>query len=169
MIGLGEIWSALSFARDGAYEAVFHIGDTSLQFTADLIHGPDNPRHERYAYREIGRREKQAERRYEAAQGIKQPSKPPARVKPERPLNFEEKRVFSEMTRRRAGESIIEHWKRRKQLLEHPHKRQLIEIERKLEAEAQKDHSIHVERKSIAQDYQQQRVRAKPRSRNRSR
>ena len=169
MIGLGEIWSALSLARDGAYEAVFHIGDTSLQFTADLIHGPDNPRHERYAYREIHRGEKQGERRQEAAQGIKHPRKPPARVKPERPLSFEEKRLFSEMTRRQAGESIIEHWKRRKQLLEHPHKRQLIERERKLEAEAQKGHPIHVERKSVAQNAQQQRVRTKARRRGQSR
>lgn len=167
MIGLGEIWSALSFARDSAYETVFHVGDTGLQFTADLIHGPDNPRHERYAYREINRREKQAERRYEAAQGIKRAVKPRKVLRSEKPLNFEEKRTFSEMTRRRAGESITRHWKRRKELLGHPRKRQLIELELKLREETEKEHSIAVERKSLAGEYQRERVRHKRRTRSR--
>jgi len=148
-------WSFTAWLRDRAYDTVFHVGDTALQFTADLIRGPDNIRHGPYSERQLGKQERKT-------------LPPITKTKPEKPLSFSEKQVFTQMMRRQAGESVTEHWKRRKELLQHPRKRQLIATEQKIEAEAQKDRSITVERRSIASDYQENRLR-KPRSRKRGR
>ncbi len=156
MNGAAQNWSFTAWLRDRAYDTVFHTGDTALQFTADLVRGPGNIRHGPYIERQLGKQERK--------------STPPLTIKtkPEKPLNFSEKQVFTQMLRRQAGESVIEHWKRRKGLLKHPHKRQLISVEQKIEAEAQRDRSITVERRNIASEYQQNRLR-KPGSRKRSR
>ena len=149
-------WSLGAWLRDRAYDTVFHVGDTALQFTADLIRGPDNARHEPYIQRQLGKQER----------------KNPPEIKktaPEKPLNFSEKQAFTQMLRRQSGESIIEHWKRRKELLQHSDKHQLIATEQKIEAEAKKERSIQVERKTIASDYQQNRLRKSARTRKRGR
>jgi len=148
-------WNFTAWLRNRAYDTVFHVGDTALQFTADLIRGPDNIRHDPYSERQLGKQERKT-------------PPPTTKAKPEKPLSFSERQTFTQMMRRQAGESVIEHWKRRKELLKHPHKRQLIAVEQKVEAEAQKDRSITVERRSIASDYQENRLR-KSRSRKRSR
>jgi len=156
MDGAAQNWSFTAWLRDRAYDTVFYVGDTALQFTADLIRGPDNARHEPYMQRQLGKQER----------------KNPPEIKknaPEKPLNFSEKQAITQMLRRRSGESIIEHWKRRKELLYHPDKRQLIATEQKIEAEGKKDRSIRVERKTITSDYQQNRLRKAARTRKRGR
>jgi len=155
MDGAAQKRSFTAWLRDRAYDTVFHMGDTALQFTADLIRGPDNIRHGPYNERQLGKQERKT---------------PPltTKTKPEKPLSFSEKQIFTQMMRRQLGESVIEHWKRRKELLQHPRKRQLIATEQKFEAEAQKDRSITVERRSVANEHQENRLR-KPQSRKRSR
>ena len=37
MLGLAELWSFASLLRDSTYDTVFALGDTSLQFGAELI------------------------------------------------------------------------------------------------------------------------------------
>ncbi len=143
--------SFAAWLRDRAYDTVFHVGDTALQFTADLIRGPENLRHDRYADRQLKMRERK-------------PAPPTFKAKPKKSLSFSERQIFTHMMRRQTGESVIEHWKRRKELLAHPHKRELIRAEQKVEAEARKNHSITVERRSLAREYQQERLR-KPRGR----
>lgn len=149
-------WSFSAWLRDRAYDAVFHVGDTALQFTADLIRGPDNARQGGYADRQLKMQDRK---------------NPPAtqKAKPEKALNYSEKQTFTQMMRRQVGENLIEHWKRRKSLIQHPHKRELIAVEQKVEAEAKKDRSITVERKSIASEYQQDRITKPSRNRKRSR
>ena len=149
--------SFTAWLRDRAYDAVFHAGDTALQFTADMIRGPESARHDHYT----GRQLKKQERKLPAPAATNTPTA--------KPLNYTERQAFLHMTERKAGESLIEHWKRRKQLLQHPDKRQLIEAEQKVEALAEKELSITVERRTIASDYQQSCVRKKIRSRKRSR
>lgn len=156
MNAAAQNWSFTAWLRDRAYDSVFHVGDTALQFTADLIRGPENGRHDGYADRQLKKQERKT------APAIK-------KAKPEKPLNYSEKQTFAQMMRRQVGESLIEHWKRRKSLIQHPHKRGLITAEQKVEAEAKKDRSITVERKSIASDYQQTRLRKSSRNRKRSR
>jgi len=146
MDGAAKSWSFTAWLRDRAYDTVFHVGDTALQFTADLIRGPDNMRHIPYIERQLGKQER------------KSAPPPTNKIKPEKPLSFSERQTFTQMMRRQAGESVIEHWKRRKELLKHPHKRQVIATER----------AITVERKTIASEYQQNRMK-KPRSRKRGR
>ena len=175
MVGFAEIWSVFSILRESGYESVFHLGDTALQFTADLIHGPDNPRHEQYSYRQIDQQQKKAERKKPAQKKISSiPKKPAQKTRPiaaERPLNISEKKYFSEITRRQQGKSIIEHWKRRKYMLSHPHKRSLISAEKSLDAVEAKQHIIETEMKSISSKYQKQRLPklARKRVRGRSR
>ena len=100
--------------RDLAYNTVFHVGDTALQFTADLIHGPDNYWSGRYHKRQINKSERAEQKR-----ATKQKATP-------RPLSIEERKVFSSLLTRQNGETIIEHWKRRKRLLAHPNKHELV-------------------------------------------
>lgn len=155
MNGGTKNWSFGAWLRDRAYDAVFHVGDTALQFTADLIRGSENIRHDHYAGRQLRKQERKT------APAIKQP-------KPEKPLSYDERKVFTLMMRRQAGESVTNHWKRRKEMLRHPHKRQLIAVEQKVAA-SDRERSITVERKTIASEYQRSRVRPKTRSRKRKR
>ena len=106
--------SNLSRLRDFAYDTVFHVGDTALQFTADLIHGPDNYWSGGYHKRQLNKSERAEQKR-----ATKQKGTP-------RPLNIEEREVFTSLLTRQKSETIIEHWKRRKRLLAHPNKRELI-------------------------------------------
>jgi len=149
-------YSLFNWLRDKAYDGVFHVGDTALQFTADIIRGSDHSRHDSYATRQMNRVER------------KQAPKP-KQVKPEKPLNFQEKAFFVEMMRRKENESVIDHWKRRKELLAHPQKRNLIQIEQKLNAEQTKQHAIKTEMKPIATTYQKERVQKQKRERTRKR
>lgn len=152
-------FSVFEWFRDKAYDTVFHVGDTTLQFAADIIRGSDYSRHDKYVSRQVDRQE-----RKQATPKVKQP-------KPEKPLNFQEKAIFVEMTRQKTNESIVEHWKRRKELLSHPQKRNLIQIEQKLNAEAAKQREISTEMKQISTIYQKERVskQTKERSRKRTR
>lgn len=93
--------------RGLSYDTVFHVGDTGLQFASDLIQGPDDGRHEKYAYRQIDKGQRQLAK--------SQPQK--AAKRKEKPLKFEERKILAEMAGRQQGESILEHWKRRKALL----------------------------------------------------
>lgn len=157
MEGAAKSWSFSAWLRDRAYDVVFHVGDTALQFTADMIRGPENSRHDSYAARQLQRQERKPMSALKAATAKK-------------PLSFSEGQIFSEMLRRRNNESIIEHWKRRKDWLQHPHKRQLIAVEQKIEREAtSRQQAITVEHRSLARQYQRERVRQKPKRRTRSR
>lgn len=49
--------------RDFAYDTVFHVGDTVLQLTADLIHGPDNYWSGGYHKRQINKSERTVQKR----------------------------------------------------------------------------------------------------------
>lgn len=154
MNGAAKNWSFTAWLRDRAYDAVFHLGDTALQFTADMIRGPESQRHDHYTGRQLRKQERKSS---------------PATRQAGKPLNYVERQAFQQMTKRKAGESLIEHWKRRKQLLQHPDKRQLIAIEQKVAALAQKEHPITVVRKSVTQESQQTRMRKKTQRRKRSR
>ena len=131
MFGLEEIFTTLSALRNISYDSVFHVGDTALQFTADLIRGPDDLRYEKYAYRQIEKQQRQIPKT-KAAENFR-----------EKPLRYEEKQIFSQLMQRQQGETVIEHWKRQKMLLNYPNKHQLIgdyqELSRRLNA-TQKSH-----------------------------
>ncbi len=99
---------------DFLYDTVFHVGDTALQFTADLIHGPDNYWSGGYHKRQISKSERV---------GLKRAKKQKATP---RPLSIEERKVFTSLLKRQNGETIIEHWKRRKAMLDYPNKRELV-------------------------------------------
>jgi len=96
MDGAAKSWSFTAWLRDHAYDTVFHVGDTALQFTADLIRGPDNMRHIPYIERQLGKQER------------KSAPPPTTKIKPEKPLSFSERQTFTQMLRRQAGESVIE-------------------------------------------------------------
>ena len=106
--------SLLSKLRDLAYDTVFHVGDTALQFTADLIHGPDNYWSGGYYKRQFNKSERAEQKRAKKQKATT------------RPLSIEERKVFTSLLKRQNSETTIEHWKRRKRLLAHPYKRELI-------------------------------------------
>ena len=107
--------SIISKLRDLAYDTVFHVGDTALQFTADLIHGPDN-------YWSGGYHKRQSEKtERKNMKAIQKGGKPAPR------LNAGDHKVLDEMLKRQKNETIIEHWKRRKAMLDYPNKRELVE------------------------------------------
>jgi len=87
--------------------------------------------------------------------------------KPEKPLNYDERQAFLELTGRREGESVIDHWKRRKELLAHPHKRELVQAHMKISAE-EKRQEIQVVTYSTAETYQKERVRSQSKDRKAS-
>ena len=140
--------SVTEWLRNRAYDAVFHVGDTALQFTADLIRGYELHRHQSYTHRQLDRQER--------TQGIHETRQ--VASNPEKPLNYSEKQAFLELTERMRDESVIEHWKRRKELLAHPHKRDLIEAHAKVQAEYEA-RSIGIETHMTAEDYQRERIR----------
>ena len=49
-----------AWLKTRAYDAVFHLGDTGLQFMADLIRGADNPRRSSYDARQTKRQERKS-------------------------------------------------------------------------------------------------------------
>jgi hypothetical protein len=116
MFGIDNLISVIGLARDFSYDTVFHFGDTGLQFGADLIRGPDHGRHENYAYRQIDKGQRQ----------LAKAQAPKAAMRKEKSLKFEERKVLAEMAGRQQGESIVEHWKRRKALLNAPDKHSRI-------------------------------------------
>lgn len=161
MIGLGEIWSFVSMLRDHAYDTVFEIGDTGLQFGAELMHGPQNYRYGQYAKRQIDRQQKKLTPKA-AKKSTQQANAKPQKVVTEKPLKFEEKKIFSEMMRRQNGESIIAHWKRQKTLLADPQKQTIIAhhvaLNAKLNQEQARKNTITIERRKISSQYQKERV-----------
>ena len=107
--------SIISKLRDFAYDTVFHVGDTALQFTADLIHGPDN-------YWSGGYHRRQSEKaERKNAKAIQKGEKPAPR------LDAGDRKVLDEMLKRQKNETTIEHWKRRKAMLDYPNKRELVD------------------------------------------
>jgi hypothetical protein len=141
MFGLGELSTVLGVLRDASYDTVFHAGDTALQFTGDLIRGPDYGRSERYAHRQIDRSERQAARKAEATLAH-QTAK--ARAQSARSaLRYEEKKTFAKMMQREKGESIVEHWKRQKALLAAPDKRQLVQHYERFQAKLDTTQKAH--------------------------
>jgi hypothetical protein len=156
------------FLRDRAYDAVYELGDTSLQFLGDMFRGYNEDRHQAFAHRQISR--------YEGRNIPKVPkptkSAQASRPAPETPLSYAQKQSLVKMMGRQAGESIIEHWRRRKQLLQYPDKPSLIAqhdaLEMRLNTEEKHEHSIHAEMRSLASQYQKNRIAKKHRSNNRS-
>jgi len=165
MIGFGELLSAISILRDSTYETVYHVGDTALQFTADLVRGPDNLRHYQYVNRQVSKQENKPVKSSESSLRSQKSPKNPS----EKPLNYSEMQYFSNITRRKEGESIIEHWKRRKYMLSHPRKRSLIVTEQKIDQAEKTQHSIKAEMKSISSQYQKERVPALTQKKKRGR
>ncbi len=103
--------SILNKLRDAAYDTVFHVGDTGLQFVADLIHGPHNVRQNAYGNRQQSKQERTGEK----------------------PLKFEEKKLFTELLKRQDGERLTDFWKRRKAHLASASKPRLISQFRQLQ------------------------------------
>ena len=110
------------FLRDRAYDTVYEIGDTSLQFIGDMFRGYNEDRHQAFAHRQINRFEKRNIPNVPKPTQSVQASKPA----PEKPLSYAQKQSLVKMMGRQPGESIIEHWKRRKQLLQYPDKPSFI-------------------------------------------
>lgn len=146
------------FLRDRAYDAVYEVGDTSLQFIGDMFRGYNEDRHQAFANRQISR--------YEKKNILNQP-KPVQSVQtskrsPETPLSYDQKQSLVKMMGRQPGESIIEHWKRRKQLLQYPDKPTLIAqydaLEMRIKTEEILEQGIVAEMKSISSQYQKDRV-----------
>lgn len=131
MFGLSEILSAVSVLRDLSYDTVFHIGDTGLQFTADLIRGPSETRYGKYAYRQI-----ESQQRTVSKQNPKTQSR-------EKPLKYNEKQAFARIMKRQQGESVIEHWKRQKYLLSYPNKQKLVKESQQLNGKMKRAQTSH--------------------------
>jgi len=104
--------SILNRMRDAAYDTVFHVGDTGMQFVADLIRGPENARQPSYEKRQLGKQERSGEK----------------------PIKLEERQLFSELLKRHHGEPLTLYWKRRKAHLASPDKASLVGQFRELRA-----------------------------------
>lgn len=131
MFGLENLLSVASFLRDGAYDTVFHVGDTGLQFTADVIRGPSDTRYGKYAYRQIESQQRKVS---------KQQPKMQTR---EKPLKYNEKQAFTQIMKRQHGESVIEHWKRQKYLLSYPNKQKLVKESQQLNSKMKASQKAH--------------------------
>ncbi len=86
------------------YDTVFHIGDTTQNFLWDALRGTDNANSQPYHHRQLGKRHRQGET----------------------PLTTVEKQTFEKVLKRYSGEKLIEYWKRKKALLNHPDKKDLV-------------------------------------------
>ena len=146
------------FMRDQAYDIVFELGDTSLQFIGDMFRGYNEDRHNAFAHRQIGRQERRQATQVPQPKGRAVGSK----SRSHRPLSYSEKQSFAGMMGRQTGESIIEHWKRQKMLLSYPDKQGLIaqytEVQMRVKKENMQEHAIQTEMKSISSQYQKKRV-----------
>ena len=146
------------FLRDQAYDIVFELGDSSLQFIGDMFRGYNEDRHNAFAHRQIGRQERRQATKAPQTKSSAAGSKP----RPQKPLSYSEKQSFAGMMGRQTGESIIEHWKRQKMLLACPDKQGLIaqhtELQMRVKNEKMQDHAIQTEMKSISSQYQKKRV-----------
>lgn len=146
------------FLRDRAYDAVYEVGDTSLQLIGDMFRGYNEDRHQAFAHRQINRFEKRNIPKVPKPTQSVQASKPT----PEKPLSYAQKQSLVKMVGRQPGESIIEHWKRRKQLLQYPDKPSLIAqydaLEMRVKKEEMQEQGIVAEMKSISSQYQKDRV-----------
>ncbi len=87
------------------YDTVFHVGDSALQFTADLIRGPENDRAKSYYARQMASQNRKVQ---------------------QLPLDKLQRDVFASMLKRKPSETQMQYWKRRKELLAHPKKHQLV-------------------------------------------
>ena len=157
------------FLRDRAYDAVYEIGDTSLQFIGDMFRGYNEDRHQAFAHRQINRYERGNLPRASQKNRPLQASK----LTPEKPLSYAQKQSLVKMMGRQPGESIIEHWKRRKQLLQYPDKPSLIAqhdaLEMRVKKEEMQEQGIVAEMKSISSQYQKDRVPKKSHTQGRKR
>lgn len=149
-----EILSVFSLLKDFAFE----VRDTSLEFMGDLAFGYDPKRHVRHTERKLDKFEQKRIR----------PAVKPRRQQ-ELPLKYNERQLLTEITQRQPGESIIEHWKRRKYILQHPDKRSFLAAEMKVRELQAREEKIEVSRRSIASQYQAQRVPKVAKGRVRSR
>ena len=97
--------SIFSKLRDSLYNIVYSEGDFALQFIADLIHGPD-------AQRDAGHVKRQLQHQERNSTVI---------------LTEKEKAIFMIILSRKAGEEQVAYWKRKKLLLQHPNKKELVQ------------------------------------------
>lgn len=102
--------------RDRSYDTVFHVGDTAQEFLWDVVQGPQVQRTGAYHSRILDS----------------------SRRRGELSLSFSERQSFEKMLSRTEGESIIEHWKRRKALLQFANKKALVSGYDALEKQKQK-------------------------------
>jgi len=96
--------SFFGWLRDGAYDTVFHVGDTAQNFLWDAVYGSSDNRSQKYHSRQIDKHDR----------------------KSERPLTLEERTIFAKILKRSKGESLIIYWKRQKALLRYPNKLGLV-------------------------------------------
>jgi len=47
--------SFFGWLRDGAYDTVFHVGDTAQNFMWDAVYGPNDNRNEKFHKRQLGK------------------------------------------------------------------------------------------------------------------
>lgn len=97
--------SIFSKLRDSLYDIVYSEGDFALQFIADLIHGPD-------AHRDAGHVKRQLQHQEKNFTVI---------------LTEKERAIFMIILSRKTGEEQVAYWKRKKLLLQHPNKKELVQ------------------------------------------
>lgn len=156
------------FMRDQAYDVVYEVGDTSLQFIGDMFRGYNEDRHRAFAYRQIDRHERRHISKVKPAPTTTEKAPKPIVQKP---LTFTQKQTFANMMGRQSAESIIEHWKRQKALMAYPDKQSLIAqheaLQMRVKKEEMQEQDIQVEMRSLSSQYQKQRMPKKSQSKKR--
>jgi hypothetical protein len=130
-----------STIRDTLYNIVFTEGDFALQLVGDLIGGTSRAREAKHLERQIHRQE----RRVHGNKADKH------RTPTTAPLRYEERKVFQEIMQRHEGEEQVAYWKRKKRLLNHPNKQQLVAQELASRAQAEKQQTQLTEQEKAAE------------------
>lgn len=112
--GIHNVFTAIGVARDLAYDGVFHIGDTTMDFMYDIASGGSHNSSYRTGYmnRQLDRRERRST---------------------DKPLKLEERKIYEQIFQRQQHEPLIDYWKRRKALMAYPDKHELIDQYRSIE------------------------------------
>ena len=102
---LGDIKPGVfDWIQNRLYDTVFHVGDTAQNFLWDVFQGPESNHSQGYHHRQLGKRQRQGET----------------------PLTSLEKQTFEKVLKRYPNEKLTHYWKRRKALLNHPDKKNLV-------------------------------------------
>ena len=95
--------------RDRLYDVVYSEGDFALQFIADFFRGCEPIREAKHIKRQM---KFQAGKNVATGQG--------------KPLSKSQQKVFADILKRQPSEGQIPYWKRKKAMLNNPHKQELV-------------------------------------------